>query len=203
MPAANPPTNPRGRPREFDLEAALDRAIPVFCSGGFHGTSLNDLAEGMQLTQGSIYKAFKDKRQLFFAALSRQEMFYADQLRTMLEKAGSGHEMLRAALLFYAGLAMGSEGMQGCLVVTTAVELAASDREIAQRVSRSFRRRQKFLAELICQGHNDGSIPKHVDSEGTAWMMLFLFQGLRVVGKTGIIRKELTRAVDAAMKTLR
>src|ERR1035438_2399678 len=203
MPAANPPANPRGRPREFDLEEALDRAIPLFCSGGFHGTSLNDLADGMQLTQGSIYRAFKDKRQLFFAALDRQEEFYADRLRTALDEAGSGHEKLRVALLFYAGLATGSEGMQGCLVVTTAVELAASDRSVARRVSHSFRRRQKFLAELIYQGHNDGSIPTHVDSEGTAWMMLFLFQGLRVVGKTGISRKQLTKAVEAAMKTLR
>ena len=73
MPVAKSPTAPRGRPREFDIDDALDRAIPLFCGGGFHGTSLNDLADGMQLTQGSIYKAFKDKRSLFLAAMDRQE----------------------------------------------------------------------------------------------------------------------------------
>jgi len=202
MPAANPPTSSRGRPREFDLEDALDRAIPVFCGGGFHGTSLNDLAEGMQLTQGSIYKAFKDKRSLFFAALDRQETLYASLLRRALDNAGTGLDKLRAALVFYADLANGSKGMQGCLVVTTAVELAASDPVVARRVSHSFRRRQAFLAELICQGQNDGSIPPHVDSDGTAWMMLFLFQGLRVVGKTGVAPRELTKTIEAAMKTL-
>jgi TetR/AcrR family transcriptional regulator, transcriptional repressor for nem operon len=45
----------------------------VFCERGFHGASLNDLAAGMQLTQGSIYKAFKDKRGIFLATLDRQE----------------------------------------------------------------------------------------------------------------------------------
>lgn len=156
----------------------------------------------MQLTQGSIYKAFKDKRSLFLAALDRQEKSYAARLRAVLDKATSGRDKLRAALLFYATLANGAEGMQGCLAVTTAVELAASDRVVARRVSRSFRQRQAFLKELICQGQNDGSIPKHVDPAGSAWAMLFLFQGLRVIGKTGIAPKELMKAVEAAMKTL-
>ena len=202
MPVAKSPTAPRGRPREFDIDDALDRAIPLFCGGGFHGTSLNDLADGMQLTQGSIYKAFKDKRSLFLAAMDRQETLYSGRLRAALDKARRGRDKLRAALMFYATLAIGAEGMQGCLVVTTAVELAASDRVVARRVSRSFQKRQAFIKELICQGQGDGSIPRYVDPEGTAWVMLFLFQGFRVVGKTGVAPRELTKAVEAAMKTL-
>jgi TetR/AcrR family transcriptional regulator, transcriptional repressor for nem operon len=192
----------RGRPREFDIDDALDRAIPVFCERGFHGASLNDLADGMRLTQGSIYKAFKDKRGIFLAALDRQEALYGARLREALDKAESGHQKLRAALLFYVELSHGAEGMQGCLVVSTAVELASTDLEIAKRVRASFRRRQEFLATLILQGHKDGSIGRHVDPSASAWLMLFLFQGLRVVGKTGVTRKQLSAVVNSAMKTL-
>jgi AcrR family transcriptional regulator len=195
-------SNPRGRPREFDMDEVLDKAIPVFCERGFHGASLNDLAAGMQLTQGSIYKAFKDKRGIYLAALDRQEALYSAKLRKAVAKAESGHQKLQAALLFYVELSHGAEGMQGCLVVSTAVELASSDLDIAKRVRASFRRRQEFVATLILQGQEDGSIGRHVDPEGTAWLMLFLFQGLRVVGKTGVTRKELFALVNSAMKTL-
>ncbi|MGA2427825.1 MAG: TetR/AcrR family transcriptional regulator [Candidatus Acidiferrum sp.] len=194
--------NSRGRPREFDIDRALDRAIPVFCERGFHGASLNDLADGMRLTQGSIYKAFKDKRSVFLAALDRQETLYGAKLRKIVDRAKSGHDKLRAALLFYVELSLGAEGMQGCLVVTTAVELASTDPDIAERVRASFHRRQRFLTTLTLQGQEDGSIGRHVDPSATAWLMLFLFQGLRVVGKTGVTRKELFDVVNSAMKTL-
>jgi TetR/AcrR family transcriptional regulator, transcriptional repressor for nem operon len=194
--------SPRGRPREFDIDQVLDKAISVFCERGFHGASLNDLAGGMQLTQGSIYKAFKDKQKLFCAALDRQETLYGTALRKAVDKANTGYEKVRAALYFYLEMSHGVQGMQGCLVVTTAVELASTDPEIARRVRNSFRYRQQFLKALILTGQEDGSIAKDVDREGTAWLMLFLFQGLRVVGKTGATRKELSAVATAAMRML-
>lgn len=193
----------RGRPRLFQIDDALDKAIPVFCERGFHGASLNDLADGMELTQGSIYKAFKDKRGVFLAALERQETLYSAKLRKVVDSVRSGRGKLRAALLFYVELSQGAEGMQGCLVVSTAVELASVDAEIAEWVKNSFKRREIFLQNLIRQGQVDGTISKNIDCQGTAWLMLFLFQGLRVVGKTGVNRNELLAIVKVAMKTLK
>lgn len=195
-------SNPRGRPREFDLDQALDKAIPVFCERGFHGTSVSDLAEGMQLTVGSIYKAFKDKRGVFLAALDRQSSLRNAQLRQAVEVAKTGRDKVQAALLFYVGLSHGVEGAQGCLIVSTAVELATFDSEIADRARDSFRRREAFMAGLLRQGHADESISHNADSEGTARLMLCLLQGLRVVGKTGRTRQELLEVVEAAMKIL-
>ncbi|WP_428115063.1 TetR/AcrR family transcriptional regulator, partial [Bradyrhizobium sp.] len=60
-----------GRPREFDMDKALDRAIGVFRERGFHATSIGDLKDATDLTAGSIYKAFKDKRAVFLAAFDR------------------------------------------------------------------------------------------------------------------------------------
>lgn len=200
--SSRPRLNARGRPREFDINDALDKAIPVFCERGFHGASINDLADGMKLAQGSIYKAFKDKRGLFLAALDREETTYGRKLIETVGRARSGRDKLRAAISFYVELALGMEGVRGCLVVSTAVELASQDADISKRVRDSFRRRGIFIESLIQQGQIDGSISRHVDSEGTAWLMLFLFQGLRVVGKTGITRKKLLGVVNAAMKAL-
>src|SRR5271168_3205870 len=58
-----------GRPREFDIDEAVESAILVFRSRGYHGASVQDLTEGTGLARGSLYKAFHDKRTLFLTAL--------------------------------------------------------------------------------------------------------------------------------------
>ncbi|MFB2604650.1 helix-turn-helix domain-containing protein, partial [Rhizobium phaseoli] len=64
-------TRSRGRPREFDAEAALDTALRVFSERGYHAASISELTEAMGLAAGSVYKAFGDKRGIFLAAFDR------------------------------------------------------------------------------------------------------------------------------------
>lgn len=195
-------SNPRGRPREFDLDEALDKAIPIFCERGFHGTSITDLSDGMELAVGSIYKALKDKRGVFLAALDRQASVRTNSFRKAIDSVESGRAKVHAALLFYVALAQSPKGGKGCLMVSTATELATFDEEILKRARDSFDRREAGILELIRLGYQDGSIVNRGDSEGTARLMLYLIQGMIVVGKTGRSRKELMGVVDAAMKML-
>ncbi|MGG2478048.1 TetR/AcrR family transcriptional regulator, partial [Rhizobium sp. BR5] len=67
----SPEQRHRGRPREFDIERALDGAIRVFSRRGYHATSVGDLTDAMELAQGSLYKAFKDKKAIFIATMER------------------------------------------------------------------------------------------------------------------------------------
>src|SRR4051812_39907819 len=53
-----PIARPPGRPREFDMDTALDRAVRVFSERGYHATSIGDLTAAMRLATGSVYKAF-------------------------------------------------------------------------------------------------------------------------------------------------
>src|SRR6202012_4020630 len=71
---------PRGRPREFDMDKALDQAIRVFSEHGYHATSIGDLIDAMGLASGSIYKAFRDKRAVFLAALDRHILLRREQI---------------------------------------------------------------------------------------------------------------------------
>lgn len=195
-------SNPRGRPREFDMDDALDKVIPLFCARGFHGASINDIAETMELTVGSIYKAFKDKRGVFLAAIDRQLAVRRLALNQAIATAVSGRDKLRAALLFYADGPSCDGEMQGCLIVSTTVELATFDDEIANRARDSFKRREAILADLLKLGEADGSIAASSNNAATARLMLCLMQGFIVIGKAGRSRKELMAVVDAAMKIL-
>lgn len=192
----------RGRPREFDMDEALDGAIRVFRERGYNAASIGDLTVAMGLASGSIYKAFKDKREVFLAAFDRYTTLRNDQLRHVVRSTKSARGRLRDVLAFYIESSRGVEGRRGCLVVGSAVEMAVCDPEIAVRVTTALKRNETFLAELIQQGQSDGSISSGVDAENTARVMVCLTQGLRVVGKSGRALPEPSTVVGIALKLL-
>jgi len=193
---------PRGRPREFDMDEALDKAIRVFCEQGYNATSIGDLIEAMGLASGSIYKAFKDKRAVFLAALDRYKLLRNEKVASIARTSRPARERLRDVLAFYVESSKGIEGRRGCLVVGSAVELAIVDREVASRVGASLAGNEAFLADLIRQGQADGSIAGRIDPEETARVLVCFTQGVRVVGKSGRAPPETSTTVDIAMKLL-
>jgi len=184
------------------MDEVLDRAVRVFCERGYHATSIGDLTDAMELASGSVYKAFKDKRSVFLAALDRYKTVRDAKLRAAMSPAKTGKDRIRKALMFYAESSHGAKGREGCLVAGSAADLATLDDELALWVKSALVRNEVLLGELVRQGQKDGSIPAHVDGESTARLMLCLIQGMRLVGKTGRTRQEMEGVVDVAMKTL-
>jgi AcrR family transcriptional regulator len=142
----------RGRPREFDMDEALDGAIRVFRERGYHAASIGDLMDAMGLASGSIYKAFSDKRDIFLAAFDRYTLLRNAQMQQVVRAAKSARERLRDLLAFYLESSRGVEGRRGCLVVGSAVELAIFDREVAARVGGSLANNEALLAARRRQG---------------------------------------------------
>ncbi|WP_018321775.1 TetR/AcrR family transcriptional regulator [Bradyrhizobium sp. WSM2793] len=195
--AARPP----GRPREFDMDTALDRAVRVFRERGYHATSIGDLAAAMRLATGSIYKAFRDKHAVFLAAFERYTALRQEQTRSAAARGTNGRDRVRNLLLSYVAQSQGTEGRRGCLVVGSAVELSAVDSVVAARVGAQLKTNEDFIAGLIREGQADGSIPGHVAADDTARLMICITQGLRVVGKARL-PLDGTRLVGVAMKLL-
>jgi TetR/AcrR family transcriptional regulator, transcriptional repressor for nem operon len=195
-------TRAAGRPREFDIDTALDKAVAVFSERGYHGTAISDLREAMGLTAGSLYKAFKDKRAIFLAAFDRYKQVRNAALDEELELASDGRDGVRRMLAFYAEGAHGHAGRRGCLAVGVAVEMAIFDDEAAARVGRSMDRFEDTFEALIRRGQADGSVSRSIEPKATARLLLTVVQGLRVLGKTSPNREETFSVVDAAMKLL-
>lgn len=192
-----------GRPREFDTQAALDKAITRFSEYGFHGTSISDLNACLGLTSGSIYKAWGDKRGLFLAALDRYIALRAEAIAACLASAHSGREKIESLLTHYARLSCEATGLTGCLVVETAVELSLADIKIATLIAAQQNRREAQLRRLIEEGQLDGSIRKELDPANMAKLLLTLQQGMRVVGKTKTDAKQMLGMVCELMQLLK
>ena len=180
----------RGRPRTFQTDAALDKAMQVFREKGYHATSIGDLSRAMHLTTGSIYKAFTDKRSLFAEVFARYLSLRNAALSDRLARCNTGRERLTALLQFYVESVREVEGERGCLVAGSAVELQTLDEELAEAVSRAVMRNQRKLAQLIVQGQQDGSINAGLNVEAAASLMLCIVLGMRIAGKVAATRPD-------------
>jgi AcrR family transcriptional regulator len=192
-----------GRPREFDMDQALDSALLVFRERGYSAASLAELGAAMELTAGSIYKAFSDKRALFLAAFDRYTELRGTQLRRALDAEVHGYAKLAALLRFYAEASHGAEGRRGCLVAGSAAELATFDTDMKHRVTSALDRLEDTLRALLRTGQDDGSVSSDLDVEAAARTMLAVLQGFRILGKTGRTRTEMIAAADQALRMLR
>lgn len=200
---AHPPIQQRGRPREFDVDAALRLAIGVFRERGYTATSIVDLMGGMQLSRGSFYKAFHDKKSVFADAYDLYAAEGAAQLAAAARTPGDGRTRIAAVLALYAERATGPDGLRGCLVIATAVELSLHDADIARRVVASWDRTERLLRDLLRDAQDDGSVAPLTDPAATARALLCLMQGMRLVGKSAAHGENGFKAVaQQAMKLL-
>jgi len=191
----------RGRPREFDIEQALDHAMIVFRQKGYHAASIGDLSEAMNLSAGSIYKAFNDTRSLVLLGFERYLLLRNADLRRRLAPCVSGREKITELLQFYLDSARATEGRRGCLVVASAIALQTMDEALAQRINEVVQRNQRFLVSLLELGQRDGSIDNTLDSEAAAGLILCIAFGMRVTGKVGdMVNEQQTLAL--ALKVL-
>src|ERR1051325_10236665 len=124
-----------GRPREFDREKALDRAMQLFWCKGYEATSVQDLLNVMGINRGSFYDTFGDKRSLFLASIDRYNETFLAKLRAELNAPGSAKRAIVRTIEELASRAASDAQRRGCLMTNSAVELAPHDAEAAARVA--------------------------------------------------------------------
>ena len=202
MTAARSKRSGPGRPRQFDMETVLERAIEVFSGRGYHGTSVAELTAATGLAWGSLYKAFGDKHSLFLAAFDHYVTTRLDLLRARVDTQGSGLERLYEALLFYVESSEGETGRRGCLSVTVAAELATYDEAIASRVRSAFLTTERIVVDLVRAGQADGSIRADLDAVACGRFLLCFLKGMRVVGTLAPNRDGLLAALEFATSGL-
>lgn len=174
---------PMGRPREFDLDSALDRAIPMFRERGYGGASVEALQTVTGLTTGSLYKAFGHKRGLFAAAYHRYVEARRAAMVDHLGQATNARQRIGATLHAYLNAASGGEGRRGCMVVAGLIEASTLEPSLRDAVATTLAENRAGLVALLEDGQRDGSIRADLAVEPCADLLLALLQGLRATGK--------------------
>ena len=140
-----------GRPKEFDVQAALERAMEVFWSHGYEATSVQDLVDAMGISRGSMYDTFGDKHALFSAAIEHYERTVTYGLEQMLAAPGSPLVAIRRCLSLLAGQPR-SGPCRGCMATGAAVELSQHDPKVAKAVQGILLRVEKAFQGALYVG---------------------------------------------------
>jgi len=189
------------RPRDFDTDVVVERAMQAFWTLGYANTSPAALAEATGVGKGSLYNAFGSKRELFERALERYDRLGAEFTAELLARPGTTRECLRAFLYDSVDSDLALPIRRGCLAVNTAVELAGHDPDIARAVRRAVERTMAALEARIAQGVRDGDMPRGLDPRATAEYLMSTLAGLRVMARS-YDAVTLHRIVDTALTVL-
>lgn len=189
------------RPREFDPDVAVDAALEAFREKGYEATSLTDLLEATGLARQSLYNTFGDKRSLYLACLRRFADVGVGRLSQALA-SGSVRDGFRA--VFEASIAAPEEELRrGCLVLSSAAEVAPRDGDVAQLAASTLARQERIFADALRRGAREGELaltPRRV--EQLARFLMGALQGIRMVAKADPSSPALADMVKVAMQQL-
>jgi len=188
------------RPREFDRNEALDKAINIFWLQGYDGTSVQDLVDTMGIQRGSLYAAFGDKHQLFLEALDRYEQaFHCQLLELLRSSAKEGIRQLFAQVVVDCSC---DRGNKGCFITNTAVGLSQGDAETAVRIQANFLRMENAFAEALERARISGELTDEHEPRALARFLTNSLQGLRVLSKSSIAPEVLAEVVSVSLSVL-
>ena len=150
---------PRGRPREFDPDKVLDRAVHTFWRRGFRATSLNELARELGIEKPSLYAAFGNKEQLFLKALDRYAAGFELRAIAALEKAPTGKAAVAALLSAFAEQLSDPKTPAGCLIANCAAECRETSETISRSLANSLGAMEVALAKRLKRAQKERELP--------------------------------------------
>lgn len=172
------------RPRAFDEAAALEAAVHCFWSRGYEATSVRDLAGAMGISGPSLYNAFGDKRALFRQALEHYvERGFGDRVRRF-ETQLPPRQAIGAFFEEITALSLADDERKGCLIVNSALELAAHDLEFQGALAQVLGDMEAFFHRCVAAGQRAGAISTALPADDLARMLLGLLIGLRVLARS-------------------
>jgi AcrR family transcriptional regulator len=190
---------PRGRPRCFDIDEALERAMVVFWERGYDGATLCDLTDAMGITRTSMYAAFGNKEALFVKALQRYLDGPAGYFAAALEQP-TAREVAQAFLAGSVQTTTRTNAPAGCLTVQGA--LAAGDAGAPARDALIACREQTWTAlrNRFRRAVKEGDLPQGSDPGLLARYLLTVGNGIAVQAASGVGRKALQAVADGALR---
>lgn len=193
----------RGRPRTYEPEIALGKALDLFRKQGFAATSLDDLSEATGMNRPSLYGAFGDKRELYIKSYQR----YREDARASMVEIFRQEVPVRLRLerIFASALNIylsGETGPRGCFTVVTAASEAVGDPEIRAMVIDGLSELDKAFANCFRRAKENGELPESADPAVLAQLASATVHSIAIRSRARVSRKDLEAIVKGAIDVM-
>jgi AcrR family transcriptional regulator len=191
----------RGRPRTFDTDTALDRAVEVFWRRGYEGASLTELTEAMGINRPSLYAAYGNKEELFRRAVARYaevDMAYA---RAALEQP-TAYDVAAAFLRDNVEALTRPDRPSGCLSVQGGLAGGSDDGRAAAFLAESRLAGEQAFADRFARAVAEGDLPAATDPVALARFVMALSEGHAVHAAAGVDRAGLEASVEIGLRAI-
>ncbi|MGE7608232.1 TetR/AcrR family transcriptional regulator [Peribacillus frigoritolerans] len=190
------------RSKEFEESVVLDKALRLFWEQGYEKTSMTDLVEHMGIHRRSLYDTFGDKHTLFLKVMDRFREKRSAELTNGVKRSKTATEALQFIFEFMIRLNVDEGLPSGCLIVNSAVELAARDVDVDTKTTQSFTSTEQKLKEIILWGQRDGEFTSNYDAEELAEYLHNVLVGIRAMGRTSVDKEKLHRLANISINFL-
>lgn len=184
-----------GRPRQFDRDAALEKAMRLFWERGYEGTSVADLSDALDIGKPSLYAAFGSKEALFYEALDLYERLHgppsADE--------PTARQMVEALLLNNALGSADRSLPSGCMIVLSAAVGPPQNAEVREHLAARRQASLRMIADRVARGIDEGDVPRGTDPKAVAAFYVTVLNGLALQARDGADDAALERIVANAM----
>jgi TetR/AcrR family transcriptional regulator, copper-responsive repressor len=194
------PARARGRPRSFDREAALERAMELFWRQGYESTSINDLTKVMDINPPSLYAAFGDKEKLFLEAVERYGCGPGRATDSILCEEPTARCAVQRLLEKAAHEFTARGHPPGCMMVSAAATCTAASAHLQTALADRRTSSEAGLRARIERGIEEGELPAGTDARALAKFYVTVIQGMSLQARDGASRKSLLATAAAAMR---
>ena len=190
------------RPKEFNPDDAIEKAMQVFWHKGYEATSMEDLLSAMDLNRGSLYDTFGDKRQLFLKVLDRYCTTFVGSKFSLLDQPGPALPTLRR---FISGMIEGGLAdpqRRGCLIANTVMELSPHEKEIAGTLRQALNMAEDTFFKVLARAKQQGELKHDKDPRALAHFLTTMMQGTIVMIKSGAPADVVKQTAETALSIL-
>lgn len=189
---------PRGRPRAFDRDTALEQARRTFWQLGYEGASIADLTAAMGITPQSLYAAFHSKAELYREALAQYRRTDGGFSKKAMAEEPTAAKAIRRVLAEAAHLFTRSDRPTGCMLSTAVITCAEENRVVADHVAEMRRETLARYRDRIEKGIAEGDVPPGTDSLAIARFLQSIIQGMTIQARDGASEKDLVAVAEIA-----